>query len=402
MPKVNIATYKGREQAYVKHYLLEKYLAPLVYKVGSKWESVVYIDAFSGPWKTKAQDHADSSFAVAIDTLREARDGLKERGRNLEIHCILVEETRQAFTALEQFAAKHTEPGFAVHALCGEFVDQIPEISRLIDRRAPNPFKFVFLDPKGWADIPMRRMHEFLKGRSGEVLINLMTRHIIRFLDEEDRAESYNNLFGRKEVLASLKSIPRENNERAEHAVREYCRSLKQLCGFKYVSSAVILEPDEESVKYYLVYATNDFHGIDVFKAAERATARIQDEIRYTARHTQTEQIEMFLHGGSQQSRLANRLYSCYRAMARIKVIEMLVENRSMRGVGYTELYCEAMSFPLVGPGDLVACIRGLEPSVRLILAGSGKRKKPSPGEDDRVVILDRLALQCQLQSNRI
>jgi three-Cys-motif partner protein len=401
MPKVDLAAYKGREQAYVKHYLLEKYLTPLVYKVGSKWDSVVYIDAFSGPWKTKTQDYADSSFAVAIDTLREARDGLKERGRNLQMQCILVEENKQAFAALKQFAAKHTAPGFAVCALCGEFVDQILEIARLIDRRAPNPFKFVFLDPKGWADIPMRKMQQFLKGRSGEVLINLMTRHIIRFLEEEDRAESYNNLFGRKEVLDLLKSIPRENNERAEHAVREYCRSLKQLCGFKYVSSAVLLEPDEESVKYYLVYATNDFHGIDVFKAAERAAARIQDEIRYTARHTPTEQTEMFLNDGSRQSRLANRLYSRYRAMVRVKVIEMLLENRSKRGVAYTELYCEAMSFPLVGPNDLVACIRELEPNVRLVL-GSDKRKKPSPGDDDRVIVFDRSALQRRLPTNKI
>src|SRR5207249_2677170 len=107
-----------------------------------------------------------------------------------------------------------------------------------------------------------------------------------------------------------------------EQAVREYCRSLKKLCGFKYVSSAVILEPDQESVKYYLIYATNDFHGIDVFKAAERAAARIQDQIRYSGRRRDTEQTELFLAGGSQQSRLANQLYSRYRSRAFAKVLE--------------------------------------------------------------------------------
>jgi hypothetical protein len=53
MPKVELADYSGREQAYVKHRLLEEYLAPLAYKVGSAWESIVYVDAFSGPWETK-------------------------------------------------------------------------------------------------------------------------------------------------------------------------------------------------------------------------------------------------------------------------------------------------------------------------------------------------------------
>ncbi len=394
MPKADLAAYTGREQAYIKHYLLEKYLAPLVYKVGSKWDSIVYIDAFSGPWQTTRKDYADSSFAIAIETLREARAGLMERGRKLRIESILVEEDKGAFAALESFAATQTTEGFGVRALCGDFVEQIPAINRIIREKAPNPFKFVFLDPKGWTDIPMRNMQDFLKGRSGEVLINLMTRHIIRFLEEEDRAESYNKLFGRNEVLDSLKTIPRENNERAEQAVREYCRSLKQLCAFKYVSSAVILEPDQESVKYYLVYATNDFHGIDVFKAAERAAAQIQDEIRYSGRRSEIQQTEMFLAGGSQQSRLASQLYSRYRSKALTKVLEMLCESRASRGVEYTELYCEAMAFPLVGPDDLVKWLRDLEPYIQLALKGTSKRKKPSPGEDDRIVIVDRAALE--------
>ncbi len=211
----------------------------------------------------------------------------------------------------------------------------------------------------------MRKMQSFLKGRSGEVLINLMTRHIIRFLEEESRAESYNNLFGREGVLDLLKAMPRENNERADLAVREYCKSLKQLCGFKYVSSAVILEPDRESVKYFLVYGTNDFHGIDVFKAAESATAKIQDEIRYSVRRGGHEQVELDLAGGSRQSRLGNRLYSRYRERAFEKVIELLCSSRGSRGLEYKEVYCEAMGFPLVSPVDLIRWLEDLLQSRR-------------------------------------
>lgn len=43
MPNVDLKKYAGREQAYVKHCLLEKYLAPLVYKFGSAWDSIVYL-----------------------------------------------------------------------------------------------------------------------------------------------------------------------------------------------------------------------------------------------------------------------------------------------------------------------------------------------------------------------
>ena len=142
MPKADLAAYTGREQAYIKHYLLEKYLAPFVYKVGSKWDSIVYIDAFSGPWQTTRKDYADSSFAIAIETLREARAGLMERGRKLRIESILVEEDKGAFAALESFAATQTTEGFGVRALCGKFVEQIPAINRIIREKAPNPFKW--------------------------------------------------------------------------------------------------------------------------------------------------------------------------------------------------------------------------------------------------------------------
>jgi len=102
MPRADLSAYKGREQAYVKHYLLEKYLAPLAYKVGSAWGSFVYIDGFSGPWQTTRPDYADSSFGVAVDTLHQVRRGMQETwGRDLPVHIILVEQDKRAFGALE-------------------------------------------------------------------------------------------------------------------------------------------------------------------------------------------------------------------------------------------------------------------------------------------------------------
>jgi hypothetical protein len=92
MPNIDLARYAGGEQAYVKHYLLEKYLAPLVYKVGTAWDSFVYVDGFSGPWQVNAPELADSSFGVAVETLRCAHTGLRDtKGRNVPIQMILVE-----------------------------------------------------------------------------------------------------------------------------------------------------------------------------------------------------------------------------------------------------------------------------------------------------------------------
>lgn len=383
MPKVDLSIYAGKEQAYVKHCLLEKYLVPLAYKVGSAWGSIVYIDGFSGPWQVRDPKLADSSFGIAVEALRHAHTGLRDKGTNIRMQTILVEESAQAFAQLEKFAVANTAPGFDVRALHGEFVDQIPAINRLVQQNCLNPFRFVFLDPKGWADIPMSKLKPFLQDRSCEVLINLMTRHIIRFLAEDDRADSYHSLFGRPGVLEKLRTIPKENNEQTEQAVREYCRSVRDLCGFKYVSSAVILEPEEESARYFLVYATNDFHGIEVFKQAEAAAARTQEDIRHQTRVRKTGQHELSFEEGPPKSRVTTILQDRYRKRARTKILEVLKKSRDPNGVGYEELFCEAMAFPLVTPADLENWILSLAPFAELRLSGSGNRKKPSPGHDD-------------------
>jgi len=233
MVKVDLSHYKGREQAYIKHCLLETYLPEWAYKVGTAWDSLAYVDGFAGPWKTISPEFADSSFGIATDVLLRCQEGLRHRtGRELPIECILVDQDKAAFKVLKKFAEQKTRPSFGVHALFGDFVANIPSIEQLLSDRLKNPFRFVFLDPKGWADIPMHRLKSFLQGRSCEVLINLMTRHIIRFLDEPDRRSSYDNLYGRENVLPILRDPTFKNapsHQRAELAVREYGRSLRLL-----------------------------------------------------------------------------------------------------------------------------------------------------------------------------
>jgi hypothetical protein len=63
--------YRGREQTYLKHFFLER----VAYKVGSSSE-FVYVDGFSGPWKTEDPGCEDSSFVIAINKLRQVREGL--------------------------------------------------------------------------------------------------------------------------------------------------------------------------------------------------------------------------------------------------------------------------------------------------------------------------------------
>lgn len=394
MPKIDPNYEGGREQAYVKHGLLEQYLSGLAYKVGRTWDAIVYVDGFAGPWLTKDPEYADSSFGIAIEALRRCQAGLRaSHQREIKIESILIEHDKVASDLLKRFAASKNAPGFGVHALSGEFVEKIPDIEQIISSNTQNPFRFVFLDPTGWAKIPMLRLQSFLRHRSCEVLINLMTRHIIRFLEEPDREDSYHDLFGRNEVLDKLRNTSRD--ERTDQAVREYCRSLRILCGYKYVSSAVILKPNVESIGYFLVYATNDHHGIVVFKDAEIRAARIQDDIRQEIRVRKAGgQLEFPSDEGPLKSRLILELRQRYGQRARGKVIKLLSGKTPVGGVLYEDLFCEAMAFPLVTPNDLVRWLEEMKPHIEIKLGRSPTQRKPSPSEDFRIVVINEQALR--------
>jgi three-Cys-motif partner protein len=390
MPKADLSRYHGREQAYVKHYLLEKYLPDWAYKVGTKWNSLVYIDGFAGPWGTTDPNYADSSFALAVDTLRTCRLGLQQRGMPLSTYAILVESNKEAFAKLNSFAQTATGPDVSVTAIPGKFVDTISKINEQLKSIGTQAFKFVLLDPMGWADIPMKRLQPFLKTRSCEVLINLMTKHITRFLNEEDRAASYNSLFGRPGVLESLRSAVGE--EREELAVKEYCQSLQELCGFQFVSSAIILEPQEAKIRYFLVYATNHPRGIEVFKAAENKAANIQEIVRQEKLVQKTGQAGLDFADDRPLTSYTFRLYQRYRDRARQKVIESLKKTPQAK-MPYWKLFCEAMAFPLVTPDDLLTWLDEFDPYIELHPATGHKKLSPTR-DDDYITIIDRHRLQ--------
>jgi len=47
----SVGYYRGREQTYLKHFFLERYLERVAYVIGYSQPQFVYVDGFSGPWK---------------------------------------------------------------------------------------------------------------------------------------------------------------------------------------------------------------------------------------------------------------------------------------------------------------------------------------------------------------
>lgn len=395
MPRVDLANYVGgREQAYVKHCLLEKYLSRWAYKAGSVWDLLVFVDGFAGPWGSKDNQFADASFGIGVRVLQEAIEGLQRIGnRTVRGACIFVEKNQTAFLKLNAFAQSHSTSEVSAIALHGRFSENIQAINKHVATIGTNPFKFVFLDQKGWAATPMNELKPFVNTRPCELLFNLMTSFLTRFVDREELSSTYEALYGRKGVIEKIRSLPKGTQQREEAAVEEYCQSLKEVCGFLYVSRAVIMDPVKEKVRYYLIFASNSLHGINVFKNAEAEAASIQDDVRYS---THAKATMPFLAGlfvdQAPKSRLVLQLKSRYSNLAQQAVKKILLASKASTGVVYDDLFAAALVFPLISQRDLNEWLANLAPAVQSHLTNP-KRRKARLFEGDRVMVIDREAV---------
>ena len=83
--------------------------------------------------------------------------------------------------------------------------------------------------------------------------------------------------------------------------------------------------------------------------------------------------------------------------MAMESVIRELLARHEADSMPYSNLFALAMEFPLITPEDLISGIENL-PSLKLRLEGT-HRRVPNVDRDDRVEIIDRGALEKQLES---
>jgi three-Cys-motif partner protein len=141
MPKIDLTNYQGREQAFVKHCLLEKYLSQWGYIIGSSWDSLVFIDAFAGPWGAVDKEFMDASFGIATRALNDAVEGLwQARQRRVQGLCVFVEKKPSAFAKLNAFANSHSSERVHVKALKGRFIENLEAIDKYVAEIGINPF----------------------------------------------------------------------------------------------------------------------------------------------------------------------------------------------------------------------------------------------------------------------
>lgn len=348
----NEELYIGREQTLVKHAILGSYLERFAHKVGAVWDTLNYVDCFSGPWNVRSDNLEDSSFAIALSELRRARDTHAQRGRKLRLRCFFLEKVPAAYERLKAF----TESSKDVESITRNAVleESVAEIVRFAKSGGPTSFSFIFIDPTGWTGFEMSTIKPLLQLTPGEVLINFMTGHIRRFIDspEQETQESFERMFGSSTFRQVIQGLERQQREDA--VVQAYTRAAKAAGGFAFSGNAIVLHPERDQTHFNLVYLTRHPEGLNVFKEAERKAMEVQENARAEAqqrkRVVRDKQSELFpgkeLHDSTYYTSLRHR----YLTKTKASVLGIL---QAKKRVPYDDAWTMAVSEPLSWESDL-------------------------------------------------
>jgi three-Cys-motif partner protein len=349
--------YAGREQTLVKHFILQKYLERFALIIGFRWQTITYVDCFSGPWNARSQNFEDSSFFIALTELRKARDTHKAKGKGLSLRCFFLEKDPEAYQKLKDFADGISDA--EVQTKNSELTSSVGEILTFVKQGGQTSFPFIFIDPTGWTGFDLNVIAPLLKVDPGEVLINFMTSHIRRFIasPQSETQESFERLFGSARFRARIQGLGHQDREDA--AVLEYSENVRRTGHYRFIAKAVVFHPEMNRTHFHLIYATRNPKGIEVFKDVEKRAMQVMESARAKAqqrkREETTRQPDLFSSEVMRDSSHYDALREYYLGRSKKIALGVLRERGRVR---YDDLWAAALSEPLTWESDLKGWIQ--------------------------------------------
>jgi three-Cys-motif partner protein len=281
--------YRDREQSFIKHQFLTKYLQAAAYKTLQGHSPVFnFVDAFAGPWKVSDEaQYSDASFDQAINTLEAVRADLGKSGiGGLKIRFCFCEQRADRVARLREYAA--AKSGLEIHVFQGPFEDNLDAIAAKI----PDGFTFTFIDPTGW-NIRNEDVFRFLRDRGGEFMLNFMSDHINRHAEYDEVAASFGRFLADAQWADDFARLPAEwgNEEKMLHLMKEAMRKNDVAT---YVPHFSIMVPRKERVKMRLLLGTHSPKGLEVFRDVQEKVEKQEMEMRHKLREGDGPQISLF------------------------------------------------------------------------------------------------------------
>lgn len=307
--------YSGREQTKAKHFILKHYLQALAFKVLT-FSDITYVDGFSGPWETKAENFSDSSFMIAISVLKDAQKRILERtGSRRRIRCFFSESNAEAFEQLEMTVAPFHSPvdGFEMKTYSGRFEDAVSEIQAFVG----TSFPLIFIDPTGWTGYPFNKIKPLFARSKCEVLINFMYEFINRFAYSADE-----NIIGSMAPILGGPDWPNRLDPKLPRGLaveRLFRETLKSVGNFNFVISTKIDKATVERPHFFITYGTKSQDGLKTFRQIEYQALREHVRSRVGAKERRREE----------RSNTAD-LFPGYHAEVQEATIDIIVNEQKM------------------------------------------------------------------------
>lgn len=323
--------YFGREQTKAKHFILRTYLQALAFKV-LHISDVAFVDGFSGPWETRTENFADSSFMIAIEVLKDAQQKLAAGGIHRTVRCFLCERNPRAFKQLAAAVRPYDNPqaGIEIRPFEGKFEDAVSEIQKFIG----NSFPVIFIDPTGWTGYPFDKIGPLLAQRRCEVLINFMYDFINRFAydDDEQTVLSLSPILGGPDWPTRLEP----NLSRGAAVEKLFRETLKKVGQFNFVVSTQIEKPTVDRPHFLIAYGTKSLHGLKVFRDTEylavRAHARSRAGAKGKKREAESKITDMFpAHAADIHEATIDQIVEQQKVLASATLVELISKHNTLR-----------------------------------------------------------------------
>ena len=127
--------YKGREQAYFKHRLLEAYLERLFMIIGQHQSIISYVDCFAGPWQEHGANLEDTSIAISLNIIEKCRDGLHRFGKDVRFRALFVEQKVKSFQRLKNYLEGQKEKGIVEFMEASEKLELVQKKTRALAKQ---------------------------------------------------------------------------------------------------------------------------------------------------------------------------------------------------------------------------------------------------------------------------
>jgi three-Cys-motif partner protein len=271
--------YMGREQALIKHNILEKYLEKLtaILSVNQPVLEFTYIDCFAGPWQADESQMGSTSIAISLQILDRCKTAVENRGGRAVIRALYLEQSNEAYPFLKRYLDKQTPIGIEAHSIQGEFV---ASRQKILDWVGLKGSAFFFIDPKGWTEVKVNTLAPLLARPRSEFVINFMYEFVRRTFGMERFASEMYDLIG--EAIGS--GLQDEDPESSIlNAYRKNLKARVPITRSNYPVRSVyakVKHPHQERTKYHLVYLTTHPKGLIKFMETYEEAADLQGAVR--------------------------------------------------------------------------------------------------------------------------